>query len=515
MKSFRLWDHKWALALSVPILLALSFPPFNISILQIPAFVFLMRLATLCDTKRQTIYYAYPAFVLWNLFSTYWLMMATVAGGLAAIFANAAIMLIPLLIIRQLFRSENNLQLAAFISGAAWVSYEFLHHRWDLAWPWLTLGNGWANLTGAIQYITYTGVLGISFWIVFTSALIFAYIKSPLKKNLYSAIAIFFAFPIMSVLSTISLNSYNGEQIHVTIVQPNSDSYQRFGGHPSLNALLDHLLSLSDEARTENTDVIIWPENALDTSLSINSPYFERIRDSLAVWDTKLITGSGFFEFYEDDDKPRVTRQTSDGRNYNVFNAAIFLQPDSPSEIYRKGRLVPIVERFPFVEFFQAIDIFGWVNWGDIMGYGLGRTADQFTVSGTNTPALICYDSVFPNWVNQFVQDGAGFLTIITNDGWWGDSHGHIQHFAFARLRAIEHRMWIARSANNGISGIISPDGKVQVETEYWTEDAFSFTIYQSDRRTVYSRHGDWVGFASLISLLLGLTFIKFRPKIK
>ncbi|TVR16245.1 MAG: apolipoprotein N-acyltransferase [Balneolaceae bacterium] len=515
MKSFVFWDHKWALALTAPVLLALSFPPFNASILQIPAFVLLLRLAVICNTKRQTMFYAYPAFVLWNLFSTYWLMMATVAGGLAAIIANAAIMLIPLLIMRQLFLSRKNLIFAAFIAATAWVSYEYLHHRWDLAWPWLTLGNGWANLTGAIQYITYTGVLGISFWVVFTASLIFAYLNIPSKKHLYSAIAIFFAFPLFSVLSMINLSSYSGNPVNVAVVQPNSDSYQRYGGLPSLNALLDHLLTLSDEARTENTDVIIWPENALDTSLTINSPYFERIRDSLAVWDTKLITGSGLFEFYEEDDRPAVTRQTTDGRFYNVFNAAVFLQPDDPSEIYRKGRLVPIVERFPFVEFFQRIDIFNWINWGDIMGYGLGTTTDQFVVADSKTPALICYDSVFPNWVNRFVQEGAGFLTIITNDGWWGDSHGHIQHFAFARLRAIEHRMWIARSANNGISGIISPDGKVQVETEYWTEAAFPFTIYHSEKRTFYSRHGDWIGALSLISLLLGLIFLKFAPKSK
>lgn len=511
IKTSLFWNHPWTLALTAPVLLALSFPPFNASFLQIPAFIFLIRLSLMCDTKRQVIYYAYPSFVLWNLFSTYWLMMATFAGGLAAILANAAIMLIPLLIIRRAFKSGIHPVLAAFISASAWVGYEFLHHNWDLAWPWLTLGNGWSNLTGVIQFISATGVLGISFWVVLTASIFYAYSEKLKKSLLIWTIAALLIFPALSMISMAGMKQSESEAIEVAIVQPNSDSYARFGGLPSLDALLDKLLRMSGEVVTGNTDVIIWPENALDASLTIRNEYFERIRDSLEVWDTKLITGSGFFEFYDEQNKPPVTRQSNDGRYYKIFNAGIFLQPGAQPEVYRKGRLVPIVERFPFVEFFQAVDVFEWFDWGSLMGYGLGRTADQFEIRSSKTPALICYDSVFPGWVNRFVNDGAGFLTIITNDGWWGDSHGHIQHFAIARLRAIEQRMWIARSANNGISGIISPDGNVKVETEYWTENAFTSTIYHSGHRTIYSRFGDWLGILSLLFVLFGMIFIKAR----
>jgi apolipoprotein N-acyltransferase len=511
MKLFRFWDHTWALALTAPVLLALSFPPFNLSVLQIPAFVLLIRLSLLCKTKSQVVFYAYPSFVLWNLFSTYWLMMATVAGGAAAIVANAAIMLIPLLLIRQFFLSEMHPVIISFFAASLWVGYEFLHHNWDLAWPWLTLGNGWSNLTGLVQYISITGVFGISFWVVFTAALMASYLQKPDKKMLTASVISFFLMPLLSVLMFFGVSEREGEPLEVAIVQPNSDSYIRFGGLPSLDALLEKLLTLSDEARTDQTDVILWPENAIDSSLPANSPYFERIRDSLSVWNTQLITGTGLVEFYDGNDRPTVTRVTQNGRNYKVFNAAIFLRPDEPSEIYHKGNLVPIVERFPFLNFFHTIDRFGWVDWGAHMGYGLGTETNNFDINGARAPALICYDSVFSGWVNRFVDKGANFLTIVTNDGWWGDSHGHIQHFAFARLRAIEHRMWIARSANNGISGIISPDGRVHVETEYWTEAAFSHTIYTNNQPTFYSRFGNWVGYMSVISGALGIALVVFR----
>jgi apolipoprotein N-acyltransferase len=512
-QATKLWDRPWVLSITASILLAVSFPPFDVAILQIPAFLCLFRINTLSETKREVILYAYPSFVLWNLFTTNWLMMATVAGGVAAILANAALMLIPLLLIRRFQQSNLNPVLTSFFSATIWVSYEFLHHNWDLSWPWLTLGNAWSNLTGVIQYISYTGVFGISFWVVFTSALFYAFIKESKNRRLIiTAVTVLLIFPLFSMLSMMTMNYADEQKLEVTIVQPNSDSYQRYGGEASLNALIDKLLRLSNEARTEETDVIIWPENAVDTSLRVTSPQFDVIKDSLQSWNTSLITGFGLIEIYENqDDQPEVVRESSGGTIYNIYNAALFLNPDQPTEIYRKGRLVPIVERFPFVTFFQQIDIFDWVDWGVIVGYGLGQEPTLFNLNGHQTPALICYDSVFPSWVNQFVHEGAGFLTIITNDGWWGDSAGHKQHFAYARLRAIEQRMWIARSANNGISGIISPDGKVQKKTEYWTEDAFTFTIYNSDHQTFYNRFGDWLGYLSLISVVFGLIGVRVR----
>jgi len=513
MKKLDIWNSPWMQSVSAAILLWLSFPPFNVGILQIPAFVLLIRLSVICVSVRQMIYYAYPSFVLWNLLTTYWLMMASVSAGVAAIVANAALMLIPLWLIRRLTLSEINPIGISFLSAAVWVSYEFLHHQWDLAWPWLTLGNAWSNLTGVIQYISVTGVWGVSFWVMFTATLFYHAIVTASKPVLKSALLIFFAFPLFSALAMISIQQPHDRPFNVTVVQPNSNSYEPYGGHPSMDHLVTHLLELSGEARTDSTELIIWPENALDAALTFSSPQVRRIRDSLKVWNTELVSGTGYLKYYNDGEAPAVVRGNHSGRDYNFFNAAFHIQPDSPTDVYEKGRLVPVVERFPFVEFFNAADIFDWVHWGGLNSYGLGEEATVFEIDGVRTPALICYDSVFPGWVNQFVNNDSDFLTIITNDGWWGDSNGHVQHFAYARLRAIEQRRWVARSANNGISGIISPDGKIQLETEYWTEDAFSYKIFQSDRLTFYARFGDWLPWLLLVSSIGGIGFIYYKPE--
>ncbi len=230
MNSFKIWDRPWPLSILSAILLSFSFPPFDAAILQIPAFILLFRLSSLSETNRQLIYYSYPAFVLWNLFTTYWLLMATVGGGLAAILANSLLMVLPLLVIRSLIKSHLNPVFSSLLAAMVWVCYEFLHHNWDLAWPWITLGNGWANLTGIIQYISVTGVLGISFWVVFTAALFYRYIIAPSRSLLIPALVVFFAFPCLSVISLITHQPEQGDEIEIAIVQPNSDSYRPYGG---------------------------------------------------------------------------------------------------------------------------------------------------------------------------------------------------------------------------------------------------------------------------------------------
>ena len=83
---------------------------------------------------------------------------------------------------------------------------------------------------------------------------------------------------------------------------------------------------------------------------------------------------------------------------------------------------------------------------------------------------MICYESSFPRIARKFVQKGADILSIQTNDAWSGDSPGAYQHFAIAQLRAVENRVPVIRSANTGISGIISPSGKVQEKLDFYEQ---------------------------------------------
>src|SRR5690554_1156531 len=170
-------NDKWVISVTAGILLGLSFPPINLSFLSIPACMLFFYLAEKTTSYKQLAYFSYAGFVVWNLITTYWLMMASLPAGIAAILANSALMTIPLCLAKFFNSRKLNPILAAFLMALSWVGYEFLHHHWDLAWPWLAIANGWANHISLIQYISVTGHLGITFWVMFTAALAYQTIK--------------------------------------------------------------------------------------------------------------------------------------------------------------------------------------------------------------------------------------------------------------------------------------------------------------------------------------------------
>lgn len=495
------------------VLLGLSWPPFPLPFLVFPAFLLLFRIIDLSSSAREAAYSAYPGFVIWNIITTYWLVMATFGGGVAAILANAAVMAVPVMLMYWVQNKLGNSWGTALVQTAIWISYEYLHHQWDLAWPWLAVGNAWANVPELVQYISATGYLGISFWVLLVSALIYQAIVCSHRKMGIAAGILGIAFPMISIIQLQVLNPGSSRSVEAVVVQPNFDSYLDYGGFQTPRQALDLLVNMSDSIKTDRTDVIVWPENGLEpyaASRPVNNSAANsikpRLRAKSAQWDATIIGGTRYYEYFTPEDAPPLPRMN--GKiPYLTYNAALAFQPDSSLNIYRKHNLVPIVERIPFVHFLNWIDVFGFVNWAENQQFGKGYDADQFNVKETKTPALICYDSVFPGWVREFVTDGAGFITIITNDGWWGDTSGHEQHFVYARLRALEFRRWIVRSANNGISGIIAPNGSVEVQTEYWTRTAFRYQVPVITESTIYSRFGDWLPVSMLVISIMGLLY--------
>lgn len=503
--------HPLLLSLSAGVLLTLSFPPFDLPVLQIPAFMILLQLSVDSPGWREAALRIFPGLLVWNLTATYWLMMATLPGGAAAIVANSILMLFPLELIRRLHRRQLHPLLLAVLAGAVWSCFEFAHHSWQLAWPWLTLANAWSSLPVLIQYISWTGHLAVSFWVV-SSALLALHVLGTLEREQFvHALGFVLIFPALSLLAENAWEEVPSGEFEVAVIQPNLDSYLPLGGLESVDEVLDNLLMLSDSIRTGRTRLIVWPENAIETAIGLRNPYNERISDSLRNWQAELITGSAFIDFYEDRPAPAITRSTTDGRPFNVYNAALHFTPEGLTDVYRKGRLVPIVERLPYAETLQRLDLFGWIDWGSAIGYGRGTLNNNFSLASSATPALICYDSVYPDWVGRFVRNGAGFITIITNDGWWGDTAGHSQHFSYARLRAIEFRQWVVRSANNGISGIITPRGEVIDRTGYWTRTAIAHTIRTTDRMTPFARFGNWFNWLMAAGTLLAFLLL-LRP---
>lgn len=518
------WNTKWALSLSAGILLGLSWPPFPFPFLVFPAFFLLFRLIDLCNSAREAAYWTYPGFVVWNIITTYWMVMATVAGGVAAILANSAVMAVPVMLMYFFQKRFSNRWLIALTQSAAWISYEFLHHQWDLAWPWLAIGNAWSNVPELVQYISATGYLGISLWVLLTTAFAYQALKADNKQPIYASAAVLIVFPLISLIQLALLDIKSEDHVETVVAQPNYDTaaHPEYGGYNDAFEALDAALFITDSVRTDSTELVVWPESGIRSQIystrvtdQTANEVKQRLKEAAENWDLTLLSGAVYFEYFSPGNEPPLSRGT--GTNpYLYYNAALGMYPDGNIEIYRKHNLVPVVERIPFIHFLNIIDVFNWIPLADEQGFGKGYEPTQFLADGVKTPALICYDSVFPGWVRVFVRDGAGFITIITNDGWWGNTSGHVQHFSYARLRAIEFRRWVVRSANNGISGIIGPSGEIKVETEYWTKTAFRYKVPVTYKETFYTRFGDWLPYSMILISTWGILLIafrKFRPK--
>ena len=146
------------------------------------------------------------------------------------------------------------------------------------------------------------------------------------------------------------------------------------------------------------------------------------------------------------------------------------------------------------------------------MGVGglIGRSVGQDHISLLHfgpdripVGCAVCYESIYPEFCTGYVKAGARFMTIITNDAWWGDTAGYRQHLSYACLRAIELRRDIARCGNTGISAFIDQRGEVLSQTGWWTRGSLAGQVNLNSAETLFVRHGDLVGRVCTLMFLL------------
>lgn len=515
--------------ISAASLLYLSWPPIHASFLSLFAFVPVFFMIDKLLAEKKSVFKMsiniYIILALWNITTTWWIYNATAAGAIFALLVNALLMLIPFIFFIIMYKKGNTLlSYIAFISF--YLAFEYWHLNWDLSWPWLTLGNCFAKMPYLVQWYEYTGVLGGSLWILLSSVLIFHALKNNTRKNISIATANLI-LPMILSFALYYTYSADGTPINqtskptyvkVVVVQPNIDPYnEKFAGSPNHipDALqMERLVSLTKEGLNKPTrpnvssTIVLWPETALPIYVDENILQQQKLLLSLDSFARKehimLVTGIDSYKFYGTT-KGSVTAKLSefDGTNYyDTYNAAIALNGKPVHHVYHKSKLVPGVESLPYPEIFGGLTS----NLGGIvstLGYDTCTTT-YYTQDSVGISPVICYESIFGDYVREFVLQGSDIIGIITNDGWWGNTPGHIQHWHYARLRAIENRKFVARAANTGISGFINARGDILEETKYWEKDVRTSLVQVNHSTTFYTRHGDYIGWMScLVSVLV------------
>lgn len=480
--------------------------------------------------KRAWIYYC-SAFLLWNLVTTYWIYNATVAGAIGAIIVNALQMSLIFALFR-LFRKRlkkwgkgNNLSLLPYIFFIVmWLAWEHFYFNAEISWPWLVLGNAFARSYKLIQWYEYTGVLGGSLWVLVTSLLIFKTILSINRNNrssvklvsLYLCSFILVALPML--ISRHIFKSYKEEENprEFVVLQPNIDPYfDKFQNMP--RARQDSILiALAEEKVTDNTNFVVAPEtftSHIDLDDFDSFSTIKRIRKFIGLnSNTNFICGAITLKFYpwgkypgsSKNEKPTLTARKGPGYWYDAFNSSFLLDSTSRHQVFHKSKLVVLAEFVPFPKLLSKIEKLTIKLGGTTSSYGTQPEISIFTANdSTKIGTAICYESVYGDYYRGYINKGAQVMTVITNDGWWGNTPGYRQHLSYSSLRAIETRRSIARSANTGISALINQRGDILQSTGWWKKETLRGNLNLNDELTFYVKYGDIIGKTAIILFLL------------
>ena len=477
----------------------------------------------------------YAAFVLWNAATTWWVGEATVGGAVFAIAANALQMSVIFGSFRWVKKRISGV-LPYLYLAAAWMAWErFYLTSAQISWPWLVLGNAFAQSTSLVQWYSVLGTLGGSFWVWVSNLSLFGLMVALSDGRMArwngKARAAAFGGAVLAILSPVAWSfclrfQEEGRPLRVVIGQPNYDPYEKF---ESLTQEQQdaRFLALVEKADWDNPApaLILAPETFTSRVYSNAVPEHEtflRFRQFLQQHpQATILYGATIYEPVLSATAPDPCAydmgKLSDGTHQWILlhNSALITDTTGRYGMYHKSKLVVGTELTPYPRFF--IPFQKWLLGHTVMAQDVGQKdisclTMQLPGGPVKIGTAVCYESVYGEFCTGYVRKGAQLLTVITNDAWWGNTPGYLQHLSYSRLRAIETRRWVARCGNTGISALIDPTGRILDRTPWWEPAVLEGSVQLLQGETFFVRHGDMVGrCAVLLFLLLGLAAL-FRP---
>ena len=511
MRSRVLWParHEAVAALASAVLFALAFPPVP---LLVPVFLCLVPMAV--GVARQadgegTVRGA-ARIGFWFAIVGYGSALYWIAGALS-LFTKLAILgfvgaivwlgIMVAIVAMALYATRRATRLPlAILLPVVWTAGELvLAHFPDLSFPWLPLGLATVQAPLLAQLAEVSGVRGVSFWIAAVNGLLAdlwllrsmrvrtgqssGFWSSTATLSRLGALAAVFALVTGYGLwrtRTIPLRAF----APIAVVQPNIPQDEKWQAEQR-DRIVGIIAGITrDVLPKSDAELVVWPEVALPGYLLDHPEWRDTLHALASIDSTPILFGVLDADFRTRED-------------YDYYNAAMLTDRFGAvggQPAYRKGHLVPIVERVPFVNprWFSGMKYFG--------AFGIGTETDPFELASGRAGVLICYESIYPQRSRGFRRNGADILINITNDAWFGRSLAPWQHHAHLMLRAIETRVGIVRSANTGISGYIDPLGFDRGRTGLFVAAAPTYVAQTTDVTTLYVRLGDWLGVLSLIA---------------
>lgn len=516
----RIIHHSLFLSIVSGILLVLAFPfSGSITPLVFVAWVPLWWVALrLKNTKRGALRffaYSYLSLFLFNLGTTWWIWNSTAGGAIMAFVCNTLLMAGSLGLGFLAFR---RLTTPWFIAGLSltWVVFEFAHLNWELSWPWLTMGNFFSLRPSWIQWYEFTGILGGSLWVMVANWTGIQF----MEQKRYGYVMAFVGLLILPYFISRGIQAFREQpsnpRLQTTVLlQPNIDPYtEKFTTDPV--AQLKRIVSQA-QPYLQPKALVVGPETALQEAF-VEDNYQQTesskvLNKTLRESETHWLIGASTFKVFSKK-QSSACRSLPNGLFYESYNTAAYLSSEQTDFIH-KSKLVLGVEKIPFSSWLPFLEELSIDNGGTSGSLGTERSPKIFrTEQGAYAP-IICYESIYGAFVGEQCNQGAELLCIITNDGWWGKTPGHLQHNQFAALRAIETRKYVVRSGNTGISSVWSPEGACLKSLGYGKAGIVTTKVPMLRGKTFYVRYGDYLGWVSLVAVLCLFSGFALSKKTK
>ncbi len=511
-------------SLIASVLLSLSFPPLRLGFL---AYIALVPFFLLIEDKnyKESIRWGYLTGLFMNIGTLYWINLVTVPGAIAAIL-YLPIYLIIYALLHTFIRKRLGEKYIYVCIPCLWTGVEYLRSLGVLGFPWSSLAYTQSYYLSLIQYVSFTSVYGVSFWVVTINVFMLLLLKnfSNFKKVVLYFVVLILLLLIPWIYGSIVIPDEDEsaeEKIRVGLIQGNIDPYIKWD-----DAFLDENLTIYKELTLEaaqlQPQLIIWPETAVPDYLRISNLYLTNIRELLSKIYVPIITGAPDFKYLSD-------------QTYLTFNGVFLLIPSRYNfQVYHKIHLVPFGERVPFTETFPFIkDFLESLEMGEgnfspgnevisfrvpISSHNKNSKTDQLELGQIYAPVVICFESLFPELIRKFIQKGADILVIITNDAWFKRSAAPYHHAQMAVFRAIEHRVSIARCANTGVSMFVNPYGRTLKSTPIFQKMYIIDEIPLRTETTFFTQYGNvftiTISFLNIVPLLAAFVVPK-KSKIK
>lgn len=537
----------YLLALLSGAMLALSFPPMLFGKLAFVAFLPLFKIFLEQKPQRGRFMLLYTAFFVFQVGANWWIGSFQadtdpflLASAIALALVHPFFFYIPFAAFFFIQRKIND-SAALWSFPFIWTAFEWLHSLGDFSYPWLTIGNSQIYNTYWIQFVDITGVWGSSFMIVMINVLIYKLLINyktyktenkgmleflKIRPNLYMTLFLIFSIIIPMLYGMEQSYKYDHSKLmnekptlKTAIIQPAINPWRKWE-KSTFEQIQIHLGVQDSLTRAAGKqDLIIWCETAItfvgiDFNSGENIDYMMRCTDS---GRNSFMTGFSLFKLYKPGDElPKTVKYLfkDTTRPYSTFNSALMINPkpydNLNPQFYCKMRLTPFAERIPYEEHLTFLKKF--VEWGvGISSWEKGREQKPLVCMNEGTKAvvapIICIESIYPGFCANFASLGANLYTVITNDAWYDYTIGPEQHYQIAAMRAIEARRYLARVANTGVSGFITPMGTSLRKLPQYERIGASETLPLINEITIFSKYGDWL---AVICSLVSITILVF-----